>query len=193
VPASLVMFFVEDQIQASSSMSPLFLGAYFLAGTLSLPLWLKFVRMFGLPKTWLYGMALAIVSFAGVGLLGPGDEMAFLAVCIASGIALGADLVVPTALLNRVIDTLGHRGRAEGLYLGWWNLASKLNLALAAGICLPLLSYWGYTPGTQTPDGLSALSLAYGVLPCVLKLLALATLYVFWIQQPALQPAIRSD
>jgi glycoside/pentoside/hexuronide:cation symporter, GPH family len=55
------------------------------------------------------------------------------------------------------------------------------------------LSYWGYTPGTQTPEGLSALSLAYGVLPCVLKLLALATLYVFWIQQPALQPAIRSD
>ena len=193
VPASLVMFFVEDQIQASSNMSALFLGAYFLAGTLSLPLWLKFVRMYGLPKTWLYGMALAIVSFAGVGFLGPGDEMAFLAVCIASGIALGADLVVPTALLNRVIDTLGHRGRAEGLYLGWWNLASKLNLALAAGICLPLLSYWGYTPGTQTPDGLSALSLAYGVLPCVLKLLALATLYVFWIQQPALQPAIRSD
>jgi GPH family glycoside/pentoside/hexuronide:cation symporter len=77
--------------------------------------------------------------------------------------------------------------------LGWWNLASKLNLALAAGICLPLLSYWGYTPGTQTPDGLSALSLAYGVLPCVLKLLALATLYVFWIQQQALQTAIRSD
>jgi GPH family glycoside/pentoside/hexuronide:cation symporter len=193
VPASLVMFFVEDQIQASANMSPLFLGAYFLAGTLSLPLWLKSVRMFGLPKTWLYGMALAIVSFAGVGFLGPGDEMAFLAVCIASGMALGADLVVPTALLNRVIDTLGHRGRAEGLYLGWWNLASKLNLALAAGICLPLLSYWGYTPGTQTPDGLSALSLAYGVLPCVLKLLALATLYVFWIQQPALEPATRSD
>ncbi len=41
VPASLVMFFVEDQIQASANMSPLFLGAYFLAGTLSLPLWLK--------------------------------------------------------------------------------------------------------------------------------------------------------
>jgi len=37
------------------------------------------------------------------------------------------------------------------------------------------------------------LSLAYGVLPCVLKLLALAVLFVFWIQPSAQQPASRSD
>jgi Na+/melibiose symporter-like transporter len=193
VPAGLVMFFIEDQIQASAAMSPLFLGVYFLSGALSLPLWLKLVRSQGLAKSWLIGMALAIMSFGSVVFLGPGDEIAFLAICLASGIALGADLVVPAALLNRVIDQLGHRGRAEGLYLGWWNLASKLNLALAAGLCLPLLSYWGYSPGTQTAEGLRALSLAYGVLPCVLKLLALAVLFVFWIQPSAQQPASRSD
>ena len=193
VPAGLVMFFIEDQIQASAAMSPLFLGVYFLSGALSLPLWLKLVRAHGLAKSWLMGMVLAIMSFASVVLLGPGDEIAFLAICLASGIALGADLVVPAALLNRVIDQLGHRGRAEGLYLGWWNLASKLNLALAAGLCLPLLSYWGYSPGTQSEEGLRALSLAYGVLPCVLKLLALAVLFVFWIQPSAQQPASRSD
>jgi len=193
VPAGLVMFFIEDQIQASAAMSPLFLGVYFLSGALSLPLWLKLVRSQGLAKAWFAGMTLAILSFGSVGFLGPGDELAFLAVCLASGIALGADLVVPAALLNRVIDKLGHRGRAEGLYLGWWNLTSKLNLALAAGLCLPLLSYWGYSPGTQTAEGLRALSLAYGVLPCVLKLLALAALFVFWIQPSAQQPASRSD
>jgi len=193
VPAGLVMFFIEDQIQASAAMSPLFLGVYFLSGALSLPLWLKLVRTQGLAKAWLIGMALAIMSFGSVVFLGPGDEIAFLAICLASGIALGADLVVPAALLNRVIDKLGHRGRAEGLYLGWWNLASKLNLALAAGLCLPLLSHWGYSPGTQTAEGLRALSLAYGVLPCVLKLLALAVLFVFWIQPSAQQPASRSD
>ena len=193
VPAGLVMFFIEDQIQASAAMSPLFLGVYFLSGALSLPLWLKLVRAQGLAKAWLIGMVLAIISFASVVLLGPGDEFLFLAVCLASGIALGADLVVPAALLNRVIDKLGHRGRAEGLYLGWWNLASKLNLALAAGLCLPLLSHWGYSPGTQTAEGLRALSLAYGVLPCVLKLMALAVLFVFWVQPSAGQPASRSD
>jgi len=185
VPASLVMFFVEDQIQASTDIAPWFLGAYFIAGVLSLPLWLYLIRQWGLPKTWGVGMLLAIVSFASVSLLGPGDEQLFLGVCIASGFALGADMVVPGALLNRVIDHLGHRGEAEGLYLGWWNLISKFNLALAAGLCLPLLASWGYVPGTQSAEGLHALSLAYGVLPCVLKTGAVAALFYFWIQPSA--------
>lgn len=185
VPASLVMFFVEDQIQASSDIAPWFLGAYFMAGVVSLPVWLKLIRQWGLPKTWGVGMLMAIVSFASVSFLGPGDERLFLGVCVASGIALGADMVVPGALLNRVIDHLGHRGEAEGLYLGWWNLISKFNLALAAGLCLPLLASWGYAPGARSAEGLHALSLAYGVLPCVLKTGAVAALFYFWIQPSA--------
>ena len=185
VPASLVMFFVEDQIQASADIAPWFLGAYFMAGVVSLPVWLKLIQKWGLPKTWGVGMLLAIVSFASVSFLGPGDEQLFLGVCIASGIALGADMVVPGALLNRVIDQLGHRGEAEGLYLGWWNLISKFNLALAAGLCLPLLASWGYAPGARSVEGLHALSLAYGVLPCILKTAAVAALFYFWIQPSA--------
>jgi Na+/melibiose symporter-like transporter len=185
VPASLVMFFVEDQIQASADIAPWFLGAYFMAGVVSLPVGLKLIQQWGLPKTWGVGMLLAIVSFASVSFLGPGDEQLFLGVCIASGIALGADMVVPGALLNRVIDHLGHRGEAEGLYLGWWNLISKFNLALAAGLCLPLLASWGYAPGARSVEGLHALSLAYGVLPCVLKTGAIAVFFYFWIQPSA--------
>jgi Na+/melibiose symporter-like transporter len=130
-------------------------------------------------------MVLALCSFACVSYLGPGDESLFFAVCVASGLALGADMVVPGALLNRVIDHLGHRGNAEGLYLGWWNLISKFNLAIAAGLCLPLLASWGYAPGVKSAEGLHALSLAYGVLPCVLKTVALAALFYFWIQPSA--------
>jgi GPH family glycoside/pentoside/hexuronide:cation symporter len=185
VTASLVMFFVEDQIQASADIAPWFLGAYFMAGVVSLPVWLKLIQQWGLPKTWGVGMLLAIVSFASVSFLGPGDEQLFLGVCIASGIALGADMVVPGALLNRVIDHLGHRGEAEGLYLGWWNLISKFNLALAAGLCLPLLASWGYAPGARSVEGLHALSLAYGVLPCILKTAAVVALFYFWIQPSA--------
>lgn len=193
VPASLVMFFVEDQIQASARMAPLFLGVYFVAGVLSLPVWLMLVRRWGLAKSWAAGMLLAILSFAYVSNLGPGDELMFLVVCLASGFALGADMVVPSALLNRVIDQLGHRGQAEGLYLGWWNLISKFNLALAAGLCLPLLASWGYAPGVQSEAGLNALSLAYGLLPCVLKSLALVALFYFWIQPSATLLTSRSN
>ncbi len=177
VPASLVLFFVEDQIRAPASQAPLFLGAYFLSGALSLPLWLKAIQRFDLPRIWLAGMLLAVFSFMGVTQLGAGDVWPFFCVCLASGTALGADLVVPGAMLNGLIQRLGHRGKTEGLYLGWWNLATKLNLALAAGLSLPLLSWWGYVPGAQHVEGLHALTWAYGLFPCALKLCAAFGLY----------------
>ena len=72
-------------------------------------------------------------------MLGAGDVAAFTAVCVASGVALGADLTLPGALLAGVIQRAGHAGAREGAYFGWWNFATKLNLALAAGLALPLL------------------------------------------------------
>ena len=77
---------------------------------------------------------------------------------------------VPLALFNRRMDRCGERGRTDGAFMGWWNLATKLNLALAAGLSLPLLALWGYVPGRQDADAVLALGLAYGLLPCVLLL-----------------------
>ena len=56
---------------------------------------------------------------------------------------------------------------------------------IAAGLALPLLALAGYAPGTTDPHALSALSLAYGLLPCALKLLAAAGLYLAFIRTPA--------
>jgi len=182
IPASLVLFFIEDQIKAPPNSVSMYLGAYFLSGALSLPVWLYAIQRFDLPRTWLAGMLLSVCSFVGVSQLGAGDEWAYFWVCVASGTALGADLVVPGAMLNGMVDRLGHRGRYEGLYLGWWNLAAKFNLAMAAGLSLPLLGWWGYRPGTQDEIGLLALTWAYGALPCVLKLCAICALYFFWIR-----------
>jgi len=107
----------------------------------------------------------------------------YTAVCIASGIALGADLTLPGALLAGVIQRQGHAQQAEGAYFGWWNFATKLNLALAAGIALPLLGAFGYAPGAQDAAALQALTLAYCLLPCVLKLGAAGLLWTLWLRK----------
>ena len=104
--------------------------------------------------------------------------------CVLSGVALGADLALPGALLTGVIQQNGHAGRAEGAYLGWWNFATKLNLALAAGVALPLLAAFGYSPGSRDPAALLALSIAYCLLPCALKLLAATALWTLWLRRP---------
>jgi glycoside/pentoside/hexuronide:cation symporter, GPH family len=65
-----------------------------------------------------------------------------------------------------------HDGAHSGAYFGWWQVATKLNLALAAGVSLPLLQWLGYESGSRDAPALLALSWAYALLPCVLKLLA---------------------
>jgi Na+/melibiose symporter-like transporter len=184
VPATLVLFFIRDRLQAQA-YEPLFLASYFAAGALSLPLWVRVVARFGLAPAWLAGMVLAITSFAWAALLGAGDVAAYAAVCVASGVALGADLALPGALLAGVIQRAGHSQQLEGAYFGWWNFATKLNLALAAGIALPLLAAWGYAPGGRDEAALHALTLAYCLLPCALKLCAAALLWTLWINPKA--------
>ncbi len=185
IPATLVLFFVQDRIQASEASQPFFLASYFICGAASMPLWLKAVRHYGLARCWLGGMVLSIAVFLMALLLGSGDSTGFLAVCVLSGVALGSDLALPAALLAGIIDKAGDRGMAEGRYFGWWNFASKLNLALAAGLALPVLAAFGYSPGARNPAALQALTLAYCLLPCVLKTLAAALLYRLFIHPKA--------
>ena len=183
VPATLLLFFIDDRLQLPASQG-LFLASYFAAAVASLPVWLRVIARFGQARAWGLGMLLAIATFAWATALGAGDKAGFLAVCIASGAALGADLAIPGALLAGVIQRAGHAGQAEGAFFGWWNAATKLNLALAAGLALPLLQLLGYAPGERSPQALQALTLAYCLLPCALKLAAAGLLYRHFIATP---------
>jgi Na+/melibiose symporter-like transporter len=182
IPATLVLFFVQDRLQASPATEPAFLATYFLCAALSMPLWVKLVARLGLARTWLVGMGLSVLVFIWAAMLGAGDTTAFLVVCALSGMALGTDLALPGALLAGLIGRLGERGKSEGAFFGWWNFAAKLNLALAAGLALPLLAAFGYTPGSRDPDALWTLTVAYCLLPCALKLMAAAALHTLVIQ-----------
>ncbi len=170
IPATLVLFFIADVLGAADS-APMMLVAYFLAGALGMPFWARMARRIGLRNTWLIGIAAAVIGFVWALTLEAGDVMPFLVVCVVTGLALGSDLAIPPAMLAKVIAEAGDANRREGTYFGIWNLVTKLNLALAAGLGLPLLALAGYEPGTQGHQPL-ALTLVYAALPCVLKLLA---------------------
>lgn len=190
VPATLLLFFVRDRLQTPHAEG-LYLAAYFIAAAASLPLWLRVVARVGQARAWGLAMLLAVFAFAWAAGLSSGDSSGFTLVCLASGVALGADLTIPSAMLTRVIQRAGLSGRAEGAFFGWWNAANKLNLALAAGLGLPLLQWLGYAPGRRDDAALQALTLAYCLLPCLLKLAAAGLLYLFWIRHSALNPAFK--
>lgn len=183
IPAALMLFFAQDRLQASETATAAFLVLYFICGAASMPLWLRAVQRWGLARSWWLGMLLAVVCFAWTAGLGSGQVQAFAVICALTGVALGADLALPGALLARLIAGLGAQGQRDGAYLGWWNLATKLNLALAAGAALPLLQWLGYAPGSQDAQALQHLAWAYALVPCALKLLAALLLYVLLIRR----------
>ena len=116
-------------------------------------------------------MGLSIVAFGGASLLGVGDVWPFAVICVASGLALGADLALPAA----IAADLGERQGQAGACFGVWNFVAKLNLALAAGLALPLLGQLDYVPGGT--GGLPALTFTYALLPLAFKALAAGLLW----------------
>lgn len=174
IPATLLLFFVDDVLRAKA-WEPIFLVSYFLAGALAMPLWLMLAARLGKVAAWGVGMVLAVLAFSWAASFGAGDRVAFLIVCIASGVALGADLALPPAMLADAIEKANAREQT-GSYFGIWTFATKANLALAAGLALPVVSAFDYRSG-EPSSNVAALTLAYTVLPCVLKLAALTLLW----------------
>ena len=194
IPATLVLFFIEDVIQRAD-LSAHFLIAYFAAGAFGMPLWVWLSARIGKGRAWLVGMLLSIAAFVWAFTLSAGDSTAFMIICLLSGLGLGADLALPPSILADVIDEDEKHGigRNEGAYFGLWNLVTKMNLALAAGIALPALSLLGYqSKVTTSPQALVYLSAVYALLPCLLKGGAvLALLRSPFCKAPAVPPTLK--
>ena len=103
LPATLFLLFAEYGLDAKAS-SGAFLMTYFLCGILSVPLWLRLTRPYDKHRVWIGAMLLACAVFVCVPLLGPGDASWFFLVCVLTGLALGADLVLPPSMQADVID-----------------------------------------------------------------------------------------
>jgi Na+/melibiose symporter-like transporter len=177
IPSTLVLFFIEDVLEAPQYAAA-FLVLYFVSGAAGMPLWVALSRRIGKRNAWTVGMVLAVIAFVWAFGLQAGDAVAFGVICVLSGLALGADLALPPSLLADVIDDDGTAPEAggEGAYFGLWTLANKANLALAAGIALPVLGALGYVPGSGGAE--RSLALVYALLPCAFKLVSAAILWV---------------
>lgn len=178
IPAVLVLFFIRDRLGAET-YTGLFLLIYFLSGAISMALWSRLAKSLGKLRSWQLSMAVGILTFCWAALLGQGDLIAYAFVCALSGLALGAELALPPAILADHIDADEREEEAARLF-SVMAFQSKSALAVATGLALPLLGSFGYQPGEPlTPGTGFALSLTYAGLPCVFKLFALAGLVLF--------------
>jgi Na+/melibiose symporter-like transporter len=168
--ATLFLFYVEDALQLVG-YGGFLLAAFFLAAALSVPLWSGLSVRIGVKPTLTISMSLAIFSFIGAALLSPSTAELFWLVCLASGAAIGADMILLPVLFTAVLI---RERQPAGQAFGMWFLASKLSLALAAAAVLPLLDRAGFQPGKPNAGfALGALVILYAVVPSALKFLAL--------------------
>ena len=172
LPTTLVLFYIEDVLRLAA-YTGWFLGLYFVAGLIALPFWVWLANRLGKPRAWASASLLAICAMLGVTFLGVQAVVGYSLVCLLAGLALGADLALPVALLADVIPISQRHN--TGAYFGLWALISKLALALAAGLSLPLLEAWGYVPGV--PASATSVTLLYAFLPLIFKVLALGVLF----------------
>ena len=185
VSSTLFLFYVESVLLAPGMEGPLLL-LFFLAAAVSAPFWSRAATRFGPRAMLLAAMALAIAAFSLVLLLGPGDTVAFALVCLVSGAALGADFALLPALFARRMEQIAPEAAAG---FGLWAFVSKLTLAFAAVVLLPALDAAGFQSGGENPQGaLDLLTYLYALVPCVLKLGAMAVLATTPLPQGARNP-----
>jgi glycoside/pentoside/hexuronide:cation symporter, GPH family len=185
VSSTLFLFYVESVLLAPGMEGPLLL-LFFLAAAVSAPFWSRAAARFGPRAMLLAAMALAIAAFSLVLLLGPGDTVAFALACLVSGAALGADFALLPALFARRMEQIAPEAAAG---FGLWAFVSKLTLAFAAVVLLPALDAAGFQSGGENPQGaLDLLTYLYALVPCVLKLGAMAVLATTPLPQGARNP-----
>jgi GPH family glycoside/pentoside/hexuronide:cation symporter len=181
IPAMLVIFFVRDRLNAQNYLG-LFLLLYFLSGALAMPLWKRLADRYGKYRAWLAATLPVVLSFLWAFFLGEGEVVAYGAICLISGIALGADLALAPSILADYI----HQTRAQqstSIQFSFLTLLSKAALALASAITFALLDMAGFEPAAaNSPSALFSLSMAYALIPCLIKLAAAILMYRIFIQ-----------
>jgi Na+/melibiose symporter-like transporter len=181
LPAALFPLYLQHGLGVDEATRDRLILIYFVAAVVAIPGWLALSRAWSKHRAWAAAMALACVSFIWVPLLGPGDVMPFLVICILTGAALGADLALPPAMQADVIDldALRTGQRREGVFFALWGMGTKGALALAVGLAFPVLDWVGFRAGaeTNTPLALGTLAALYALVPVVLKVGVLALVW----------------
>ncbi|WKZ58034.1 MAG: MFS transporter [Bdellovibrionota bacterium] len=173
IPATVVLFYVE--VYLGSSKGPLFLLAYFIAGVLALPMWVKLTKWSAKRTVWVAALAVNTLAFACIYLVEPGQELLYGALVSLSGLGFGATLAIPTSIQIDLIEEAARRSgiRSEGQYFGLWSFSRKASAALGAFVSLQVLGLYGYsTAEGLTPAIATVIRDLYILAPCIFMLAA---------------------
>jgi len=177
--SSLFMLFAAFVVDVETSTQVLLLGFY-LTQLISLPCWVWISYRIGKKETWVLGAVIYVIATPGYLLLGPGDVLQFCAVLGLYGIASGNFVAISLSMKADLIEVAALRTgqHVAGSYMAVWSLGQKMFQAIAVGIALPIVSFFGFDPnGDNGPAELWALTLTLTIPP---MLLYAGSVFVIW-------------
>jgi Na+/melibiose symporter-like transporter len=185
IPATLFLLYVTHVLEAPAIAGPM-LFLYFICSALSVPLWVAVSRRYGKHRSWCTAVVGSCAFFALAPFLGSGDVVLYGAVVVGTGLMIGADLALPSAINGDLIewDALENGQRRPGLFFALWGTASKLAYALAVGLIFPSLDFVGFDATTSNlPDDVRMLAVLYAAPSLVFKAAAIALMWNFPIDE----------
>ena len=171
VTSILFILFVEFIIGGSPQN---FLSIYFISAFMGLPFVYMLASKYNKKRIWTSFILLACICFLPVVFLSTNSTTLFMVICIISGFCLSADLIIPSSIQADIIykEQQKNKNVLVGKIYSVWSFIQKLSLALSAGVCLPLLGYFGFNP-SEVNTQLLPLSFAYGIIPIILRIPAI--------------------
>ena len=171
VTSILFILFVEFIIGGSPQN---FLSIYFISAFIGLPFVYMLASKYNKKRIWTSFILLACICFLPVVFLSTNSTTLFMVICIISGFCLSADLIIPSSIQADIIykEQQKNKNVLVGKIYSVWSFIQKLSLALSAGVCLPLLGYFGFNP-SEVNTQLLPLSFAYGIIPIILRIPAI--------------------
>jgi Na+/melibiose symporter-like transporter len=177
--SALFMLFATFVVEVEDKAQALLLLHYLLQ-FVSLPIWLAVSYRIGKKAAWIAGAVVYAIASPCYLLVGPGDVITLCVVLGMYGVA-GANFgAMSLSMKADVIEIAALRSgqHVAGSYMAVWSLGQKLSQAIAVGIALPMVSWFGFDPRADNgPAELLALRLNLAALP---TLLYAASVFVIW-------------
>lgn len=173
LPAVTLVFF-SKYVLNTPDLTGIYIFVYFLGAIVFIPIIKKIAIKFGILKTWAIVLILYSFIFSFVIFLSSGNFIAFTIICLFAGAGLGAELILPSILLAKWIDSYPERRELGNGYYAILAFIGKFSFAIATIISFPLISYSSHTINLEM-----ALRLVYCILPCLAKFLA-ALIILIW-------------
>ncbi|MDP5069849.1 MAG: MFS transporter [Congregibacter sp.] len=185
IPATLFLLYVTHVLEKPAIAGPMLFG-YFVCSALSVPFWVAVSRRWGKHRTWCIAVIGSCVFFSAAPFLGTGDVLQYTIIVMGTGLMIGADLALPSAINGDLIewDALENNRRRPGLFFALWGTASKLAYALAVGLMFPALEFAGFDATiSNAADDVRLLAVLYAGPSVVFKIAAIVMMWRFPIDE----------